>query len=275
MKKIGMGILLISSIPALALQNPPLNCETPASIGCVYGLTPSVRGCPINSTSINPSGGWGTIAVVEAYDNTPNDQNDLNTFSSAFNLSPAGLTTYYAQAAGPNTPNPTGCPASSLVPDINPPDACQNHIKSSNNPCDEHVADIEWIHAMAPNAQIIMIEAKSDNIQDKMNAVCLAGYLVAQAGGGLVSMSWSIPEFSGETLYDSYFQGTPNVVYVAASGDYSKPANYPSASPYVISAGGTSITRNAQGNLTGETAWSTVPNTPAGSKRRQRRPKCL
>lgn len=119
---------------------------------------------------------------------------------------------------------------------------------------------------MAPHANIVMVEAQSDSIWDKMYAVCYAGQLVSQAGGGLVSMSFSTAEFASETGYDKYFQNTPNVVYVASSGDFSAPARYPSSSPYVISAGGTSIQRSPQGYFTNETAWSTDNSKAPGSK---------
>lgn len=260
MKKFAMSFLVLTSI---ANAQPPGNCETPASLGCVYGFTTQVPGCPINGTSVNPSGGWGAVAVVEALDN-PDAQSDLTAFSSQLGLPATTITTVWAQAAPSTSPLPGGCPTG-LTP-ANSIDSCTKGETSDNNPCDEHVADIEWVHAMAPNAQIYMVEAHSNNIWDKMYAACYAKQLVSQAGGGIVSMSFSVPEFSGETGYDIYFQGAPNVLFVGSSGDYSAPANYPSASPYVISAGGTSIQRSSLGSFMTETAWSTDPTIPPGSK---------
>jgi subtilase family serine protease len=243
---------------------PPSTCETPASIACVYGLTPSVPGCPIAATTINPSGGHGAIAVVEALDNEKT-QHDLDTFSSQFNLPATTIQIIYSPAAPSNLPLATAC--SSLLPvSGSPPTNCTSAITSSNNPCDEHVADTQWVHAMAPNAAIIMVEAPSDNIWDKLYAVCYAANAVAAAGGGMVSMSWSTAEFPQETGYDAYFQAHNNVIYVGSAGDYSAPAYYPSASPYVISAGGTSINRDSQGNFLNETAWSTNLKSGSGNK---------
>jgi kumamolisin len=264
MKKI-LYTMLIGCVSTAHGYSAPLSCETPASIGCIYGLTPAQPGCPIISTATNPQGGWGAIAVVEALDNT-NAQNDLNTFSTQFGLPATNITVIYSPAAPSTFPLATGCsnlPPTSLIA----PKNCENDVTAGNDPCDEHVADIEWAHAMAPAASIIMVEAPSDNIWDKMYAVCYAAQAIKkQTSGGIVSMSWSIAEFATETGFDSYFQGTPNIIYVASSGDKSAPANYPSSSPYVISAGGTSILRNAQGNFMGEAAWSTNPNVGAGSK---------
>jgi hypothetical protein len=64
--------------------------------------------------------------------------------------------------------------------------------------------------------------------------------LVAAAGGGEVSNSWSFGpgEIQHERQYDKYFQ-KKGVVYFASSGD-SNPVRYPSVSPNVVSSGGTS-----------------------------------
>lgn len=263
LKKTACFLALASYAAALQSQ-VPIPCETPASIACVYGLTASSPGCRINNTNVNPHGGWGAIAVVEALDN-PDAENNLQTFSAEFNLPAPSMTVVYTPPAPSALPLPSAC--QQLLPENTvPPRNCTLDVRANNNPCDEHVADIEWAHAMAPNAKIIMVEAPSDNFEDKMYAVCYAAQRVAAAGGGIVSMSWSVSEFPQETGYDAYFQGPPHVIYVASSGDHSAPANYPSSSPYVISAGGTRIERGNQGNLIGEVAWSKNPNRPAGFK---------
>jgi subtilase family serine protease len=47
-----------------------------------------------------------------------------------------------------------------------------------------------------------------------------------------------------------------NAVYLVASGDIGGVNGYPSVSPFVASAGGTTIHRSSSGQFTGETAWS-------------------
>ncbi len=116
-----------------------------------------------------------------------------------------------------------------------------------------------------PNAKIYLVEAASGSLTDLMQAENVASELVRAAGGGVISNSWSYPEFAGETVYDVNFQ-TPGIVYVASSGDYSAPARYPSSSPFIVSAGGTSLVRDANGNFVDETAWSTVASPQPGSK---------
>ena len=224
------------------LAHPPKTCETPASLSCVYGLTAPVPGCPIQGTSAVPKGGWGAIAVVEAY-HYGAAECDLKVFSQEFNL--------------PSCTIANGCFSVVFASGTQPAD--------NDAAADEHALDIEWAHAMAPNAKIIMVEAASESFEHHMAAIRVASQQVAAAGGGIVSISWSVPEFPEELYYDQYFV-TPGVVYIASSGDYSAPARYPSSSPYVISAGGTSIVRDVQGNFIGETGWSTTPNAPIGSK---------
>jgi len=53
------------------------------------------------------------------------------------------------------------------------------------------------------------------------------------------------------------------VVYFAAAGDTGGEVIYPSASPYVVSAGGTTIDRDSNGNFLYESAWSDAGGGPS------------
>ena len=66
---------------------------------------------------------------------------------------------------------------------------------------------MEWAHAIAPQANIILFEASSTSFTDLLAAVQTAA---TRSGVSVVSMSWGGAEFSGETSYDSYFT-TPTV----------------------------------------------------------------
>src|SRR5579872_4533080 len=57
--------------PPAPMINPSLTeAETPASLGCVYKVGPAYTGCnPANGGTRHPTGGWGAIALVDAYDN--------------------------------------------------------------------------------------------------------------------------------------------------------------------------------------------------------------
>src|SRR5260370_11279504 len=192
--------------------------ETPASLRSVYNL-PS-------------SGGSGVIAIVDAYD-YPTAENDLNVFSSQFGL-PACTTA-------------NGCFSKVYASGSKPRTNC--------GWSQEAALDIEWAHAMSPNAKIILVEAASSSFANLFSAVDVAtAQVTANGGHGQVSMSWSGSEFSTEASNDSHFQNN-NVVYFASSGDTGGVNGYPSVSPYVVSAGGTSVKLDANGSLNSETGW--------------------
>ena len=61
------------------------------------------------------------------------------------------------------------------------------------NPADaigETSLDVEWSHAVAPGANILLVQAKSMNLSDLMAAVDWARH---QPGVSVVSMSWAVP----------------------------------------------------------------------------------
>ena len=204
--------------------------ETPASLGCVYDLVSNlVSGCPINGTTQVPTGGGGVIVIVDAYD-YPSATADLATFSTTFGLPQANFSVQYASGRKPSN----GC---------------------SSGWQGEESLDIEWAHAMAPNAQIVLMEASSASNSALYTAVQAANsYIAAHGGKGEISMSWGGSETSSETSSDHYFTQA-GVVYFASSGD-SPGVIYPSSSVNVVSAGGTQVNRNSGGAYTNQTAWS-------------------
>lgn len=205
--------------PSAPGEAPPFSgycIQTPASLGCIYGLVSTrVPGCNPNTATINPTGGSKAIAIVDPFD-APNAFSDLVVFSNQFGLPvPTNGTTFQKIYA-------TGTePAYDAGAEV------------------EESLDVQWAHAMAPNATIYLVEAASDSASDLMYAVGVANGLVEAAGGGEVSMSWGGAEFSGELSYDSNFT-TSGVVYFAAAGD-SPGTNYPSTSPNVVAVGGTTL----------------------------------
>jgi kumamolisin len=219
--------------------------EIPQSLACVYSTSSTTLstnpGCKISDTTLKlPSGGSGIIAIVDAYD-YPTAQSDFDTFSKQFGLP---LSTDNVCGSG------TEPCFQKVIASGSPPHA--------NSCWDlEAALDIEWAHAMAPHAQIVLVEAASNSFSNLFAAVDKATEVVqsGSTGKGEVSMSWGGSEFSSESSDDSHF--TQNgVVYFGASGDTGGVTIYPSASPDVLAAGGTSIGRDRYGNFTGETGWS-------------------
>ena len=209
--------------------------ETPASLGCVYNLVAApVAGCNPYAATVDPAGGARAIAIVDAYDD-PTAAADLAHFSTQFGLATANFSVVYASGTKP----------------------------AANSGWQiEEALDIEWAHAMAPGAKLYLVEAASSSLTDLLTAVGVASQLVSAAGGGEVSMSWGSSEFSGETAYDKSFT-TAGVVYLASAGD-SAGVIWPSASPNVVSVGGTALSRNpTTGMFQAELAWQQAGGGPS------------
>lgn len=217
---------MIYAPPGVQPSSPNPTGETPASLGCVYGVVSNpIPGCPISGTTENPSGGDGVIAIVDAF-HYPTAQADMDTFTRTFHL--------------PRV----------KVHVVTPPGTAQDCGWNI-----EAALDIQWAHAMAPRAKIVLVEAKTNSFADMNAAVDRANAIITAHGGkGQVSMSWGASEFAGETSMDSHFLA-PGIVYFAASGDVGGVTIWPGTSPNVVSAGGTTILRSG-GNFTGERAWS-------------------
>jgi kumamolisin len=220
---------------------PGVTVETPGSIACIYDVVSApVAGCPIATATKPATGGNGTIVIVDAYDD-PSAAADLKTFSTQFGLPAANFKKVYAAGT-------------------KPANACASGWEG------EEALDVQWAHAMAPKANIVLMEAASNSDTDLFNAVLSANaYILGHSTGkGEVSMSWGQSEFSLEGLND-VFLTAPFVVYFASSGD-SSGVSYPSTSPNVVSAGGTQINRDSSGNYTKQVGTTTCGAGCGGGK---------
>ncbi len=208
---------------------PPFNgyaYETPSSVACLYNLVKAAKGCDPNGATVNPVGGAKMIAIVDAYDD-PNAAADLSTFSTQFGLPAANFQVVFASG-------------------VRPPFNAGWEIEES--------LDVQWAHAMAPEAKIVLVEAASNSYADLLAAEDVASAMVNAAGGGEVSNSWGGAEFASQTAYDSHFVKA-GVVFFASSGD-SPGTIWPGTSPNVVSAGGTTVSRNAAtGLFVSESPW--------------------
>jgi subtilase family serine protease len=111
--------------------------------------------------------------------------------------------------------------------------------------------DVEWAHAIAPDAKILLVVAPSASITDLLAAIDYA----TSHGAQVVSNSWGGSEFSSESSYNSHFSH-PGVTYFASSGDSGAGVSWPASSPYVVSVGGTTLNVDPSGNYLSESAWS-------------------
>jgi kumamolisin len=241
--------------------------ETPASLGCVYEVGPTYTGCsPANGGTNHPTGGWGAIALVDAYDD-PTAASDLAEFDTYYGLPSATFTVVYANSSFGSlnglSASCSGTPANGNIYgwDI------------------EAALDTEWAHAMAPSAHIYLIEACSDFLPDLLFAEQIAGIEISAAGGGDISNSWGYTEScvgnnycGGGTLTeqqdDSFFYKYywKQISYFASAGDSASEVLYPSTSPWVVSVGGTTINRDSSGNFVSESCW---PDSGGGNSAKE------
>jgi subtilase family serine protease len=188
---------------------------------------------------LSQTGSGQTIALIDAYYD-PTIQSDLASFSTTYGL---------AQLDGLN-----GDGTFTQV------DLTGN--KTQSPPGDdwtlETALDVEWAHAIAPKANILLVEANSDLTDpftgeptDLLNAVTTA----TNMGAHVVSMSWGISEVPDETIWDNQFFNAPNVTYLAASGDSGAGTIWPAVSPNVVAVGGTTLKLNSLNNISSETGW--------------------
>ena len=190
---------------------------TPNDIRTLYGFN-----------QFNYYGQGQTIAIVDAYDD-PNIYADLMAFDKTFGLpgqSWSDIGNYFVKA------NQYG--ATNAFPQADSGWALEESL------------DVEWAHAVAPYARIVLIEANSASLSDLLGAVDLARYV---SGVSVVSMSWGGSEFSSEASLDGYFttpSGHNGVTFVASSGDNGAwyGPEWPSVSPNVLAVGGTSLYPN-------------------------------
>ena len=193
------------------------------------GLDPGTIKSVYNFPTSSTAGSGATIAIVDAYDD-PTAENDLGVFSSQYGL-PACTTA-------------NGC-----FKKVNQMGSTK-YPRSNSGWALEISLDIQWAHAIAPGAKILLVEANSNSFS---NLLAAEDYAKTQAQ--YVSNSWGGSESSGESAYDSHFAQS-GVSFFVSSGDAGLPAEYPSASPNVVSVGGTTLNLDGAGSLLSETGWS-------------------
>jgi hypothetical protein len=198
---------------------------SPSQVRHAYGFDNIVF-----SGGIVGDGSGTTIAIVDAYDD-PNIANDLHQYDVRFGL-PDPVFTKVDQWGGTSYPAVDSAWISEIA------------------------LDVEWAHAIAPAAKILLVEANSNSYTDLMTAV---DYAASQPGVVTVSMSWGGPEFTYETSLDSHFvtpAGHNGITFVVSSGDQGAPASYPATSPNVLAVGGTHLALDSKANILSESAWS-------------------
>ena len=224
--------------PAAIAQgmSPNSSYYSPPWISTAYGANNITFG----ATAGNGTG--QTIVIVDAYRDTT-ITSDLTAFDTAYSIAAPPSFTIKNETGGSNL--------NSVPKDTN----VEAQGPSDGNWDLETSLDVEWAHAMVPDAKIVLIETNSNNNSDLFTGATTAATL-----GTVVSMSWGQLEFGGETSDDSDFTAS-GVTFLAATGDAGNPGNYPAFSPNVVAVGGTDLSASSNGGsapyaYVSETAWS-------------------
>ncbi|MEV7505985.1 peptidase S8 [Streptomyces sp. NPDC093018] len=204
----------------------------PSDLQSAYGLTSAAAS----------KGSGETIAIVDAY-NDPNAEADLAKYRSYYGLSActkaSGCFKQVSQT-GSTTSLPTN-------------DAGWS---------EEISLDLDMASAICPNCNILLVEAKSATMANLGTAVNEAVTL----GAKYVSNSYGGSESSSDSSYDTSYFKHPGVAITVSAGDEGYGAEYPAASQYVTSVGGTALSK-ASSTTRGwsESVWNTSSTEGTGS----------
>lgn len=221
--------------PSQCVARIGLACYTPALIRKAYDVPDGW------------SGKGQRIVVVDAY-GSPTVRQDLDVFSQTFGLPKADLNVYY----------PGGKPQTSTA-----------HHGQPLSWAGETSLDVQWAHAIAPDATINLVVAPN-NYGNALNVA--VKYAVDHDLGDVLSMSYGADEAAikgkGNNLqlrqsHENFAAAAAKGISLfASSGDNgasnggpSLAAGYPASDPLVTAVGGTNLFTSDTGAYEGETVW--------------------
>jgi len=213
--------------PPIGYARPPIHVKGNATTAPT-GLSPAQARHAYGFDQITNQGAGQIIGIVDAFDD-PNIESDLAVFDSQFSL--------------PTCTTSNGCFRKIFASGSKP--------RTNSGWSLEISLDVEWSHAIAPQAKIILVEAASNSFTNLLQAVDVA----VQNGTSVISMSFGGSEFSSESSNDTHF-AVNGVTFTASSGDSGSGVEYPAASTDVVAVGGTTLNIDSAGNYISETAWS-------------------
>jgi subtilase family serine protease len=211
---------------------------TPAQIETAYGFNQIT----FDGGAVPGNGAGQTIALIEV-DNDLTLNTDLGNFDAAYGL-----------------PNPGSGWSLSVVGETGgaPPATATTGSETI-----ETALDVEWAHAIAPAANILVVEANSGRDGDLYPAALEAA---STSGVSVVSMSYTRVELGLDPDEEGYYTtpaGHSGVTFVAAAGDSAGP-NHPANSMNVVGVGGTKLTLGANNAYQSETVWNDQYGTTGG-----------
>jgi len=234
-------------------------CYSPQEIRHAYGVD--------KLTDAGTTGTGQSIVIIDSF-GSPTLANDLATFDAGYGLpAPPSLTVLSPLGTVPFDPDNGDMVGWAF----------------------ETTLDVEWAHAMAPGASIVVLTSpvsETEGVQGMPEFAALIKYALDHHLGQIISQSWGATEntlFSPEgqqviSDFEALYAraAAQNVTVLASSGDtgstnydenfdlYPYPVvGFPASSPLVTSVGGTSLYADTQGNYQSETVWGS-PTGPFG-----------
>jgi subtilase family serine protease len=242
------------------------NCEKDYNIAC-YGVAQIRRAYGLPALYANGVTGRGaTIVIVDSY-GSPTIQNDLTAFDRAYRLpAPPKF-----QIIRPEGRIPAYDPASSDMVGW----------------AGETTLDVEWAHAVAPGANILLVEtpvSETEGVHGFPQIVAAEKYVLNHHLGDVISQSFSATEetFPSKAaiqgLRGAYqLAQKDHVTVLTAAGDSGaadvgldqttyyafRVTSWPDSDPLVTGVGGTQLHFTAKGAPAAPTVWNDTYNTKA------------
>ncbi len=232
-----------SDITSSALGHLPPCGYQPSEMYTAYNLN------PLYSAGLDGTG--ETIVIVDAY-GSATIQTDAEVFSQVYglpDLTPDNFQVLRAPGAVNHPPSGPLSGAAAWAAEV--------------------TLDVEWAHAMAPGAKIVLVVGPN-NGSDLDEAI---NYAVVHHLGNTISNSWGSVEGFGNPA--KFIRDTRILELAAAqgidvnfstgdSGDFStdptvgfKTVSFPASSPFATAVGGTSLALNPNNTIAFQTGWGT------------------